>query len=191
MPVRPAESAIRRGAIKPINSPTPATSIATCGPESPSGIGNGGVRSAHPRNRASQAVGVRSRRQKIGIATSGAHKERLRRKVRRQGQCRGIRSQTQARGDMFAAPRSSREHHARISRDRGLSYRTGLLPYTNAKLSQAMDKIKAANRATATLSEMFGELGRCGTVPGSMIRSCSACVPAVARDSSKRAATVS
>jgi hypothetical protein len=36
-------------------------------------MGNGGVNSAHPKNRASQAFGVRSKPQRSGSRSNGAH----------------------------------------------------------------------------------------------------------------------
>ena len=45
--------------------------------------------------------------------------------------------------------------------------------------------------AAAQLSGRFGKLGRCGTMPGSMIRNCSSRVPAAASTSRRRFAAAS
>ncbi len=56
----------------PASRPRAATSIAGCGPESPSGIGSGGSRSAAPKNSASHREGSCKVHQSTGAITAGA-----------------------------------------------------------------------------------------------------------------------
>ena len=57
---------------RPANSPSAANSMERCGPESPSGIGNGGRSSAAPKKSASQRAGFCRVHQRRGMRTAGA-----------------------------------------------------------------------------------------------------------------------
>ena len=128
-----------------------------------------------PRRRAEQAP-------KIGTATSGARRGA----PSREGQAPRIAAGVSPKLGPRRCVAGSRA--ARLARQGPLHIEPALCHTRTRNSARRWIRSKAANRATATFSEMFGELGR-SRFPGSMIRSCSACVPAVARDSSKRAAT--
>src|ERR1039457_3932633 len=64
----------------PASSPSAANNRAGCGPESPSGIGNGGSSSTAPKNSASHRAGFCKVHQRTGAITAGAASAPFRRR---------------------------------------------------------------------------------------------------------------